>query len=250
MAKQNRRIAVDLNRSAVARYLQLSTLFRRRIEYGEWPVGEQIPTVEALTAEYGVAPATIRKAVDLLVKDGLIARYRAKGSYVLRSGVQSLWSEIETDSRGFLKARAGATMKVLVNRQVKAPPLPVTAGTLTDGYRHLRRLYLRDDQPFMMMDLYVDAELSGSWSRRDVASKTGRELVRSVPSRFPVSLRQILTISTADVEAAGHLDLPLNAPVVRIDRTRVDRDGRAIMISSGIYRADVVRLDFREEEQD
>ncbi len=55
---------LDLDRSAVARYLQLSSLFRRRIEYGEWAVGQQIPTLEQLTAECGVAPATIRKALD------------------------------------------------------------------------------------------------------------------------------------------------------------------------------------------
>ncbi|MEY4242328.1 MAG: hypothetical protein RJA14_2024, partial [Pseudomonadota bacterium] len=29
-----------LGRSAVSRYIQLATLFRRRIESGQWPVGQ------------------------------------------------------------------------------------------------------------------------------------------------------------------------------------------------------------------
>ena len=37
--------AEALRKSSVARYLQLSSLFRRRIETGEWPVDSKIPTV-------------------------------------------------------------------------------------------------------------------------------------------------------------------------------------------------------------
>lgn len=35
-------------RSSVARYIQLASLFRKKIESGEWELGAQIPTVEML----------------------------------------------------------------------------------------------------------------------------------------------------------------------------------------------------------
>jgi DNA-binding transcriptional MocR family regulator len=63
--------ALDLNRSAVARYIQLASLFRRRIDAGQWPPKQQIPTVDELAAECGVARATIRRALDMLGKRGL-----------------------------------------------------------------------------------------------------------------------------------------------------------------------------------
>jgi GntR family transcriptional regulator len=62
--------AIDLNRSAVSRYIQLATLFRRRVEQGAWKLGDQIPTVDELAAECGVARATIRHALDLLEEEG------------------------------------------------------------------------------------------------------------------------------------------------------------------------------------
>src|SRR5258708_37730817 len=77
-AEQRKRPAVDLDRSVVARYIQLASLFRRRIEAGDWPVAKQTPTVDDLAAECGVARATIRKALDMLEAEGLIDRYRAK----------------------------------------------------------------------------------------------------------------------------------------------------------------------------
>jgi predicted transcriptional regulator len=67
---------LDFGRSAVSRYIQLTTLFRRRIESGQWPVDQQIPTVEALALECGVARATIRQALGVLEDEKLIERYR------------------------------------------------------------------------------------------------------------------------------------------------------------------------------
>ena len=62
---------VPLSRSAVARYIQLATLFRSRIMSGQWAAGGQIPTIEQLMAECGVARATIRQALGLLEDEGL-----------------------------------------------------------------------------------------------------------------------------------------------------------------------------------
>ena len=76
------RSVVDFSRSAVSRYIQLASLFRRRIQAGQWQVGQQIPTVDELAAECGVARATIRQALDILEAEGLVERYRAKGTFV------------------------------------------------------------------------------------------------------------------------------------------------------------------------
>ncbi|HTI67715.1 MAG TPA: GntR family transcriptional regulator, partial [Caulobacteraceae bacterium] len=70
MAKPD--VRADLTRSAVSRYIQLATLFRRRIESGQWPVGGQIPTVDDLAADCGVARATIRQALGTLEAEGFV----------------------------------------------------------------------------------------------------------------------------------------------------------------------------------
>ena len=63
-------------------YSQVATLFRRRIADGVWATGEQIPTIETLMSELGVARATVRHALQLLETDGLIDRRRGRGTYV------------------------------------------------------------------------------------------------------------------------------------------------------------------------
>src|SRR4051794_6737636 len=105
MRAVRRKLSVDLDRSAVARYIQLASLFRRRIEAGDWPTGRQIPTVDDLSAECGVARATVRKALDMLQDERLIERYRAKGTFVRQRPRRQLWCEVATDWSGLLAPR-------------------------------------------------------------------------------------------------------------------------------------------------
>ena len=113
---------VDLSRSAVSRYIQLASLFRRRIQAGQWQVGAQIPTVEELAAECGVARATIRQALDILQIEGLIERYRAKGTFVRPRPHDQIWCEVATDWSGLLMSRQDAVIEVLVDERGKQPP--------------------------------------------------------------------------------------------------------------------------------
>ena len=55
MTENARRTPLEFSQGGISRYSQLGTLFRRKVETGEWPLGEQIPTVDRLAEEYGVA---------------------------------------------------------------------------------------------------------------------------------------------------------------------------------------------------
>jgi GntR family transcriptional regulator len=236
----------DLGRSSVARYIQLATLFRRRIESGEWPVGDQIPTIEDLVAESGVARATIRQAVGLLEAEGLVSRFRAKGTFVNKRLNNTLWCEVETDWKGLLNSREGAEIEILDDTIGGPPPLiPHDVGELGTSYRHLRRRHSRNGEAFLLADVYIDERLSRKIPEEAFTSKTALRLAASIPGVQITDARQTLTIGTADLGTASLLELSLNAPVCFIDRSAVDQRGRLILITNGIYRADLVRMDMK-----
>lgn len=240
--------AIDLNRSAVSRYIQLATLFRRRIEQGVWPPGKQIPTVDGLSAECGVARATIRQALDQLEAEGLIERFRAKGTFVREAPTTNrLWCEVETDWSGLLRSREGAEIEVLGETEsvavTAAPPAPI--GTAASRYSHIRRRHWRDGQPFLVTEVFLDQGLRAQVTAEDLRSKTALKLAASIPGVLITDARQTLTIGTADIETATALQLPLNAPVAHVRRAAVDQRGVLILVADGIYRGDVVRLDIK-----
>ena len=63
-------------------YREIAAHLRESIETGEYPPGARIPTEQALCEQYGVARATVRRALDLLKHDGLLATATSQGTYV------------------------------------------------------------------------------------------------------------------------------------------------------------------------
>ncbi|MEX2127629.1 MAG: GntR family transcriptional regulator [Xanthobacteraceae bacterium] len=240
------RPGVDFSRSAVSRYIQLASLFRRHIQSGEWKVGAQIPTVEELAVECGVARATIRQALDILESEDLIERYRAKGTFVKQRIQEQLWCEVATDWSGLLMSREGAVIEVLADERGKQPPqIPHAIGELAPSYRRLRRRHARRGAPFLLAELYIDERLSSRIPKKDLESKTALRLVADIPGLKIKDARQTLTIGTADIETAEQLKIPLNAPIACVYRSVVDRAGCLVFVGEGIYRGDQVRIDMK-----
>ncbi len=236
---------VDLRRSSIALYLQLATLFRQNIASGAWGVGDQIPTVDALAAEFSVARATIRQALGILEKETLIERFRAKGTFVSRQPPRHLWCEVSTDWSGLLRSREGATIELLSNERGAHPVAAWSTGTLAPVYRHLRRRHSRDGAPFLVSDIYLDERLYRRVPKSALTNKMSLQFLTEIPGLDVADARQILTISEANVRIAELLGVPLNAPVAFVQRFAVDRSGGLVMLTEGTYRGDVVRIDFK-----
>lgn len=247
-----------MNRSVVAlrpnqprangmpRYLQLSTLFRRHIVSGQWQNGQQIPTVEELSAEFGVARATVRQALSILESEGLIERHRAKGTFVIYKPQDMLWCEVETDWSGLLRPREGATIEVLAEESGQQPPAIFhNIGERARSYRMIKRRHWRGGEPFLLAHVYFEESLAKRIPTKDLESKTALSLLASLRGVKIADVRQTLTIGTADMVTAEALQLPLNAPVAYVQRVAADESGRLILVTDGIYRGDVVRLDFK-----
>ncbi len=66
-------------------YRRFHQTVARRIAGAEWVPGDALPGELELARLYGIAPGTVRKAVDELVADGLIERRHGSGTFVRRS---------------------------------------------------------------------------------------------------------------------------------------------------------------------
>ena len=73
--------------SPVPRYAQLADVLRGRIARGQWRTGDQLPTLDELTQEFDVARVTVRQAIELLAREGLLSAQQGRGTFV--TGVPS-----------------------------------------------------------------------------------------------------------------------------------------------------------------
>ena len=116
--------------------------------------------MDDLAVECGVARATVRNALDLLEDEGLIERYRAKGTFVRQRPRRQLWCEVATDWSGLLAARDDAVIEVLSDERgiqpshvlIRSALLHHLTGVSPDGT-------LATDAPFLLARLYIDERL-------------------------------------------------------------------------------------------
>jgi GntR family transcriptional regulator len=73
-------VSIDYD-SATPPYLQLAAILRQRIEDGE--ITARLPGEKSLQQEFGMALATVRKAVKVLRDEGLVRTVPGWGTYVI-----------------------------------------------------------------------------------------------------------------------------------------------------------------------
>ena len=63
-------------------YQQLATQLRAQIKSSE--ITFQLPSITDLTTETGLAVGTVRRAIDILVKEGMVQTVPGRGTFVRR----------------------------------------------------------------------------------------------------------------------------------------------------------------------
>ena len=63
-------------------YLQIVEQIRQRVAAGDWPPGQELPSIRALAADLRVSVITVKRAYLDLESDGVIVTRHGKGSFV------------------------------------------------------------------------------------------------------------------------------------------------------------------------
>jgi GntR family transcriptional regulator len=226
-------------------YLSLAKLLQNQIIEGELTPGTRLPTIEQIATQYGVAKVTVRQALRLLADKGLVHSMQGKGTYVSTRGRERRLVRLASDWETFLSSVEGNTAKMLRADDVVAAA-ETAAGALTAGldYRHMLRVHSTGDVPYGLLDIHLERRCY-DLAARDFDSGMIVSLLRQLPLADARCMDQILRITSADIETAGHLDITVNAPIGEVRRTVTNSRGEVIYYSHGKYRSDIVTFETR-----
>lgn len=236
--------SIDLSRSRVAVYLQLATLFRNWITSKRWPVGSRIPNVDQLALDFDVARGTIREALGVLEAEGLLDRYRAKGTFVRSAPADLVPHMLEIDWKSLILAHEGVAIETLSTKALNALPDGLSLeGTPAKKYQMMRRIHSRDGHPYLLGTFYLDYDIYRKGSPARFRQQPTLPILHEIAADQIGKARQRMTIGMADVETASLLQVPLNSPVANVSRVAFDKKDKILYIGVGIYRGDAVQLD-------
>lgn len=63
-------------------YVRIAGEFARKIHTGQWPAKMRLPSYSQIVQDYGVSDIVARKAIELLLSQGLVRSERRRGVYV------------------------------------------------------------------------------------------------------------------------------------------------------------------------
>ena len=219
------------------RYRTIAADLRRQIVGGELAAGAVLPSEAELAGSYDVSRVTVRKALEVLRDEALVASRQGYGWFVDGDTVRQ--------SLGAL-----STIEGQLTEQGRVPQRRVVSfGFEPDGGADslvVVRVNLADGLPFAVVTVWCPAELGSSLSRDDVESATFYELL---PVDFDHAT-QTIGAALADDRDAELLEVPVGSPMLVVERRSVDTAGVEVLRSEHRFPAHltefVVELPFQE----
>ena len=234
---------LDLSHNRAPIYVQLSTLFRRFIVTGHWPVDRQVPTHETLAAQFDVNPATIRKAIAMLEDEGLVKRRRRHGTFVTAKPASADWFRIGATWDDAIASYAGLSFEQLAANDVDSISEPFHGASLqASGYRHMRRLYRRSGVTIMIEDGYLDQTLRRTFGDVKLDAAPVLALLDDETTSKIERADETVRFGIADTEISTVLGIALNASVAIIHYSVYGETSKLLYESCAYLRGDVALL--------
>ncbi len=213
--------------------------------------GQAIPSERELMATYGVSRATVRKAIDGLVADGLLRRTHGLGTFAVRPRLETRLhlASFSQDMR-----RRGRTPSTrLVSVALSEPPMEAAVALgLEPGAKawRVRRVRLADGEPVAHEDGWYPAEPLVGLDRQDIAHGSLYEILGAHYGLWVDHAEQTLWGEAADLDLARELAAPLHTPLLVFRRISY-ANGRPIEYVLSRYRGDryQVHMDLGRDEE-
>lgn len=212
------------------RYQAIADDLRRRVRAA--PAGSLLPSEKDLSKEFGVSRVTVRKALDVIRDEGLIAARQGFGWFVATEPVRQRLRQLRTIEDELAGTGRINLREVIEFGFVTAPPR-VREELQVDSVLRVKRLNRADGEPFAVVTVWCPAELGAGLSRDQVERQPFYELL-------PVRLRGATQTIGADIatpEDAALLAIPTGAPVLVCWRTTTDATGRPVLMSHHVFPA-------------
>ena len=220
------------------RYVQLRRRLEEGIASGILPPNSSLPPERELAEITDLSRVTVRKAIQELVREGLIEQRQGSGSFIrepvtrMEQSLKQLTSFTEDMTRRGMET----TSRWLERGVFKATPEEVAALDLAAGDQVSRIYRLReaDGRPLALERAALPLDLlpnptEVSTSLYDLLAKSGNRPTRAVQKISAINL---------EAREAELLDVAEGDAGLRIERTSFLDSGRVAELTRSIYRGD------------
>ncbi len=223
-------------------YMQLAQTLRQQITDGKILSGEALPSERDLCALMGASRVTVRKAIELLIEEGMLSRRQGSGTYVTPriqapgSYLTSFSEDAEARGETTTTLWMEKTLGVASDEEARLLELPENANVL-----RLSRVRMADGEPLAIENAVVPADMLPA------VADLGNSLYKALSERGnrPISGQQKIRAALAGPAEAKLLGVDEGCEILRIERLTRRADGKPVELTRSSYRGE--RYEFVSE---
>ncbi len=227
---------------AMTKYTQIANDIRNQIVKQMVQANEQLPFEKDLCIKYKVSKMTVKKALDILVAEGLIVKRRGSGTFVKNISNSDMTRLLVSNQfRGLtaLYSDRKVTSKLLEFAVVNSNEDVMNKLNLENEeflYNILRVRYL-DNAPFVMENTYMPINLISGLKKQHAEESIYAYIEDKLGLKIQSSHRNI-TVRKSNKLEQQYLELEDNDPVAVVEQVAYIESGTAFEYSISIHRYD------------
>jgi GntR family transcriptional regulator len=235
---------VQIEQGVIPRYFQLKGILEKRLQSGEYQLGDKFPTDDELCQEYGLSRGTVRRAVEMLIDAGLLRREQGRGTFIDATQSSPVFFRLanfdeEMKSRGWKPSTTLVSRRVFPAGEDAARQLKIPVG---GKVIEIVRLRLADDKPIAYETRCLDYKTCPQLMEEDLENQSVHSLLLD---KFNIPLiRACYTIEARAFtqKEAKFLQVDSGSTGFSIERVTYTTDDKPVTWYRTIYRGDVYRF--------
>jgi len=222
--------------NAIPLHIQLKELIETRITTGIF--SEQIPSERKFMEKYNVSRSTVRAAINLLVREGILEKRHGKGTFVslkpIHDWLGNLTSTTETIRQMGMKPGAK-----LITHYPTTPTHYIQERTGFETAYFIKRIRYADDIPIGIERHYYPVTIGEQLIKYDLDNATLYDLVENELGIQFAEANQTIASGPLMNEDKDDLEIPPESHVLIAERIIKDQTGRIIEMEEAFYRSDM-----------
>jgi GntR family transcriptional regulator len=192
--------------------------------------GERLPTERQLSETLGVSRPTLRQALELLEKDGLIERRQGSGTYVAEPRVAVDVRVLVSLTRSIVASGMTPGARVLTSMVVPATGDLATRFAVPPQtpLQHFERVRFADGRVVAFERSWFPASIAPNLSAFDLENRSIYDVLEREYGVKLFRAEQEFDASVADEKVAALLDCEPGAPLMVVHRLSFDLNGRPV----------------------
>jgi GntR family transcriptional regulator len=224
------------HKNPIPLHIQLKNHLEQSIVSGEYKT--KIPSEREIMELYSVSRSTVREAVSILVREGVLEKVHGKGTFISVKPIQDWLGTMSstTDTIQKMGMKSGAK---LISHGIVTPSENIKELTDFEEAYFIKRIRYADDNPIAIESQYYPLEIGKKLAEYDIDTGTLYDILEHDLSIQFSEADQLITSGEVSEIDAKYLEIDDGSSVLITERITYDMNGTIVEYYEGVFRSDM-----------